>query len=375
MRVKKYKAATMQEAMKVIRSELGQDAVILNSKTVQTGGFLGLFTRKQIEVIAAADQDDRPRVQTKEPAVQSLPDLEEKADIEQPSAGREKISDEIKSLKNLVLSLQDEDRGFTVPAPVQKVIELLKSQEVNSAERTEAADFLMGEWYRNGSLSYEDLLQKTEEYLVGKLHSERFGRSTSFRKFICLAGPTGVGKTTTLAKLAADAMLNHHKTVAFITADTYRIGAIEQLKTYAEILNAPVEVCYTAEDFKQAKEKFSDVDTVFVDTAGRNFRNKQYVTELMNAIDFTEDAETYLVLSAASKLQDMKEIALQFKVLPISQVIFTKLDETAVSGTMYEFLLSTGMGAAYFTAGQNVPDDLEQASGERLVSYMLRGTK
>ena len=100
------------------------------------------------------------------------------------------------------------------------------------------------------------------------------------KKYINIVGPTGVGKTTTLAKVAAETMLNQRKKVAFITTDTYRIAAIDQLKTYAKILNIPIEVAYNLEDFKRAADRFSHYDIVFIDTAGRNFRNEQYVKDL-----------------------------------------------------------------------------------------------
>ena len=166
-------------------------------------------------------------------------------------------------------------------------------------------------------------------------------------------------------------MLKQNKRVAFITTDTYRIAAIDQLKTYAKILNVPIEVAYNLEDFQKAIERFSHYDIVFIDTAGRNFRNADYVKDLQSIIDFSVDMETYLVLSLSSKQKDMEEIYSQFSMIPIKQVIFTKADETSTYGAMVNFMIKNEIGAAYVTNGQNVPDDIEMATPQLLVEMVL----
>ncbi len=191
------------------------------------------------------------------------------------------------------------------------------------------------------------------------------------KKYINIVGPTGVGKTTTLAKVAAETMLNQRKKVAFITTDTYRIAAIDQLKTYAKILNVPIEVAYNLEDFKRAADRFSHYDIVFIDTAGRNFRNEQYVKDLGNIIDFSNDLETYLVLSLTSKQTDMDAIYRQFSTIPIKQVIFTKADETATYGSMINFIQRNQIAPFYITNGQNVPDDIVRATPTNIVNTIL----
>lgn len=180
-----------------------------------------------------------------------------------------------------------------------------------------------------------------------------------------------MGKTTTLAKAAADSILIHNKKVAFITTDTYRIAAIDQLKKYAEILNVPVEVAYNLEDFKKAAERFADYDVIFVDTAGRNFRNQEYVEDLSRIIEFNTEMETYLVLSLTSKEKDMDDIYHQFSLIKIKQTIFTKADETSTYGTMLNFIIRHQVGVAYLTNGQDVPNDIETASPELIASKIL----
>lgn len=161
------------------------------------------------------------------------------------------------------------------------------------------------------------------------------------------------------------------KKVGFITTDTYRIAAIDQLKTYAHILQAPLEVCYNADDFRAAKQRLADCDVVFIDTAGRNFRNPHYVAELQQTIEFDSETETFLVFAATGKYNDMKAIYDRFSVLPIDRLIVTKLDETDTYGAVVNFLLESRVGVAYLTNGQNVPDDMVEASADRFVHLLF----
>ena len=174
-----------------------------------------------------------------------------------------------------------------------------------------------------------------------------------------------------MAKIAALCLLKYKKKIAFITTDTYRIAAIEQLKTYANILNVPIEVCYNVEDFQKAKILFENYDLVFIDTAGRNFRDPKYVAELKNIIDFKKDMETYLVLSLASKQCDMEEIYQQFSSIEIDKLIFTKADETSSYGAMLNVIHSWRKATAYITNGQNVPDDIVTATPENVINHII----
>ena len=146
--------------------------------------------------------------------------------------------------------------------------------------------------------------------------------------------------------------------MAFITTDTYRIAAIEQLKTYARILNVPLEVAYNVDDYKAAIAKLSDYDVILVDTAGRNFRDSKYITQLTNLIDEVPGIFTYLVLAITVKPKDLHDVFEQFKQIPLKEVIFTKVDETTQYGSMLSITLLNNIGIAYLTNGQDVPDDL-----------------
>ncbi|WLD95171.1 flagellar biosynthesis protein FlhF [Alkalihalobacillus sp. AL-G] len=375
MKIKKYIAPTMPDAMKRIRQDFGKDGVILNSKEVRTGGFLGFFTKPALEVIAAYDPDPLSTGNVMEQSEKPLPTIKNPA--KQSSIEQEPV-DEINE-KNL-FRIQDKAKdkpipfvGPHLPQSIEKLTHSLTAQGIQPELRTAVVDHLLRSWYREDSESVaEQLIEKWLEESLLKLISDRpFGEFDYTKKFLNLIGPTGVGKTTTIAKIAADAVLNKKKKAALITTDTYRIAAIDQLKTYAEILNIPLEIAYNNEDFKQAKERFKDYDVIFVDSAGRNFKNKQYVQDLKQIIQFDSEMENYLVLSMTSKYSDMIKIANQFTSVPIKKLIFTKKDETDTYGDLLNILHETGLGIAYVTTGQNVPDDITEATPQQIVSLLI----
>ncbi|MBB6175778.1 flagellar biosynthesis protein FlhF [Anoxybacillus eryuanensis] len=362
--MKKFVASSMPEAMKMIRAELGNDAVILNSKVVHKKGFLGLFARKNIEVIAAVDP---------KPATPPVQKIKEKRKERTEPMRDEQLLKEIHELKATIHQLSH--GGELYPTPLKMIDGHLIDQEISDDVRAMFMSTLLQRWYTSGAnASYEEVKQWLHEEIVHALSSLSFGGMSFQKKFVNVVGPTGVGKTTTLAKMAADCVIKHRKKAAFITTDTYRIAAIDQLKTYAKILNVPLEVCYNLDDFRQAKEKLASYDIIFIDTAGRNFRNAQYVNDLKEMIDFNEEMETFLVLSLTAKWRDMKDIYTQFSIIPIHKFIFTKVDETSRHGAMLNMMIQCGIGAAYMTHGQNVPDDIVEATPQ-LVANMVTGVE
>ncbi|MFE4893892.1 flagellar biosynthesis protein FlhF [Peribacillus butanolivorans] len=379
MKVKKYMAPSMAEAMKRIREELGSDAIILSSKAVYIGGFLGLFKKRNIEVIAAIDPVSQPNQMVTKQKTKKLPvkqEISSNSTITQE--GNNESTDllkELEGLKDMIKSIQiTSDRHY--PRKLQKINDYLTEQEVDVQLRSQIMDELLEKWFALKQQSTDEEVQGwLEEALFEILEKVQNGKPGLQRKYINIVGPTGVGKTTTLAKVAAETMLRYGKKVAFITTDTYRIAAIDQLKTYAKILNVPIEVAYNLEDFKKATERFSHYDFVFIDTAGRNFRNPQYVKDLSEIIDFTYEMETYLVLSLTSKQKDMEDIYRQFASIPIKQVIFTKADETSTFGAIFNFIHAHKLGAAYITNGQNVPDDIEKATSLQLLKTAFGAKK
>ncbi|MBB5172059.1 flagellar biosynthesis protein FlhF [Texcoconibacillus texcoconensis] len=404
MKVKKFLAKDMPEAMKKVRSELGDDAVILNSKNVETGGFLGFFTKKNIEVIAAIDphqlsdakrsqkkenqgynqtnkytnkQTNVSETRTKPPKRPEPPKAQEKfqtANLQKKDSEYE-LKKEIEDLKGLVQKMSGTstpNEGY--PPPLEAVNRRLKDQEVIDTIRYQVMKDLLRFYYTSGETSEESTVKEwAENALKDVLPNVTFGGINFDKRFLNVVGPTGVGKTTTLAKIAAHASLNDNKSVAFITTDTYRIAAVEQLKTYAKILNVPVEVAYSIDDFKKAKEKLSGYDVILVDSAGRNFRNPLYVEQLSQVIDFDNEMETHLVLALTSKYRDMSKIIEQFQLIDIDKLILTKEDETDTSGAALNLVCDYQIGISYMTDGQNVPDDMSEATADSLVQKVVRG--
>ncbi|RID87152.1 flagellar biosynthesis protein FlhF [Peribacillus asahii] len=383
MKVKKYTAESMTEAMKFVREELGADAVILSSKPIYIGGFLGLFKKRRIEVVAAIDSTaesnqtvvkQEPRKVKPSSVLEQLPKPVSsesiKKDLETPNSD---LLKEIADLKGMITGLRatgTEDIHYPeLLAPAHAV---LVKQEIAASIRTEVMDVLVAKWRM---AKHEVTQEEVQDWLKSALAEQIEWISKEDlafqKKYINVVGPTGVGKTTTLAKVAAQTVLKERKKVAFITTDTYRIAAIDQLKTYAKILNVPIEVAYNLDDFKRAAERFAHYDLVFIDTAGRNFRNAQYVKDLGDIIDFTEEMETYLVLSLTSKQRDMEDIYRQFSTIPLKHIIFTKADETATYGAMINMMQQYQLAPAYITNGQNVPDDLMKATPVNILNLLF----
>jgi len=222
--------------------------------------------------------------------------------------------------------------------------------------------------------SLEGRKQELEKLLLQTLASVRNPQPISdSSKVVAFVGPTGVGKTTTVAKLAALHVLTGNKKVGLITADTFRIAAIEQLKTYATILNIPLAVIQNPEDVKPALQSMSECDLILIDTAGRSFREDIQVAEIKLLLSELPVDETFLVLSATSKPEDMEYIARRFDSVPIDKLLFTKLDETSTYGAIFNLLLCYQKPISYVTTGQNVPDDIEVASLEKLLKVVLEG--
>ena len=197
-------------------------------------------------------------------------------------------------------------------------------------------------------------------------------------KVVFFVGPTGVGKTTTIAKIASKYKVDYERKVAFITADTYRIAATEQLRVYANILDAPMSIVYSKEELNAAIEKLSDYDIVFVDTAGFSHKNAAQCEEMKKLIDGVDEVfekETYLVLSATTKYKDLVDIVNIYNDIAKYKIIFTKLDETTTYGNLLNIKLYSGADLSYTTNGQNVPDDIELFDTQKIVKQLLGGTK
>ena len=370
MKVKKYAAPTMPEVMKQIRNELGSEAVILNSRKVKrSGGFMGLKKKSLVEVVAALDPVPKPLNQ----GTKLMETNDPLSEYKRTSDSAAHVLNEIQVLKKLIH--QSTMNKSKYPAIYQSIYMYLLEQETDETVACRILDQVVSfHESENIEPTRERVKQDVKKEIMIQLEALSYKPISSEQKVVHFVGPTGVGKTTTIAKIAAKSVLKEGKRVAFITADTYRIAAVEQLKTYARILNVPVEVVYTKEDYINAVKKLEDYDFILVDTAGRNFREEIYINELSDSIESDITIDIYLVLSLTSKAKDLMEIYEQFRYLPINQVILTKIDETRQYGSMLNLALEKKTGIAYITNGQDVPDDLMEATPELIANYCTGGS-
>jgi len=346
MQVKKYVGENIQDVIWKVKGDLGADAVIIHTRRYKDGGFLGIFGGKdKVEVVAAVAQLDA-------------------------SFNLEKQITELKSFIQKVVAKPNGGNRFT-PA----VEELYNSLRENELEPSLAEEL---SWEIEKSIPATDLAKKTMilDFLEKMLKSNILVGEpieTGKGKLIAVIGPTGVGKTTTLAKLTAYFSLIENKSVALITADTYRIAAVEQLRTYGEIMGIPVEAVYTPKELAFAVEKYQDKELIFLDTAGRSQKKEQQMAELQDFLNAVQPEEIYLLLSATTKYKDLIDIAESFQQVNFHKLIFTKLDETNSYGSMLSFLYHLKKPVAYLTVGQNVPDDIKKASYDELFNSFFKG--
>ena len=346
MRVKKFTGRTIQEAVENLRQEFGRDAVILHT-TQKRRWFWGRIGPKRYEVVGAYDANYRSanrnaRASTAARPLGAEPE-QEVADYRPDPAW----SETVQSLYS---------RLIRVDIPKDLSVQLIK----------EVLSQLPKEDWNNKAKLWNQLTAVT----AGRLKTSEPWEFDGTPRIVALIGPTGVGKTTTIAKLAANFSLVADRKVGLITVDTYRIAAVEQLKTYAEIIGLPLHVAYSPRELKEGIAKLRDRDLILIDTAGRSQNNQLHIAELRNFFDGIE-AEMHLVISATTKPRDVDQIISVFGQLPIDRVIITKLDETSAYGVLLHTCERAKAPIAFVTTGQGVPEDIEVADGQRIAQLIL----
>ena len=369
MKMKKYTASTMAEAMKKVQKDFGDEAIIISSKPIYSKGFLGLFKKKYFEVVIGIERTTMSSIENIE---LKSNDVIEKNSITLQPTHVEEIRHELVTLKDLIKKQQTATTKY--PVIFTSIIEQMEHQELDKKLITSISDELF-DMYKNSreELTTQQLIRFAKMALRQELDQFSIGNQSFDKRFINVVGPTGVGKTTTIAKMAARAVLEKRKKIGFITADTYRIGAIEQLKTYANLLQAPVEVVYSHEDYVKAIDNLKHCDLIFIDTAGRNYNESKYINDLVELIDINKETENYLVLALTAKQRDLEVIIEQFERLPITKLIFTKLDETNSIGPIVKLMIKYNKGLAYYTNGQEVPEDIVEATLDKIVELIFQG--
>ncbi len=419
MKIKTYQALTMREALKSIKEELGPDAVILSTKEVRRGGHLfGLFSRPVIEVTAATDYAARATsgggqapvrngvrsptesvpavqksaflnalhasIQSAGEAVDATPGPARQNHCASAAAGVERelrkqleqIKAELRSLHAMVRSMEWKPVGdpkSDSSAPEERLYQNLVAQGVQplTAESllTETKSRLLPA-DRHLPVAWRQALHRTVTEHT-KVSGPLLGPGE--QKIVLFIGATGVGKTTTIAKLAAHYRVKEKRSVALITLDTYRMAAVEQLQTYAKVLGVTLDLALTRREALEGIRRRRSSELILIDTAGRSPMDAEGLNELKDLVTIGHPLETHLVLSATTSERDLLQALTRYARLPIDRLLFTKLDEASGFGGILDTMLLTGLALSYFSTGQRVPDDLELASPERLANLLLGG--
>ena len=370
MHIRTFRAASLQDALEQIRHQMGPDASVLHTRQVRDG-WMGWLGRTYVEVTAGLKDTHSPRIVDTEGE-------QREREIDSRFATQRAATSSAFPALNAGLNGPGGDEPTSIPLQLQAYREELIAAGVAPAIATRWIDATisfassMGDGSGRGTPWLEHL-QRT----VGR--SLRIGSpirvQADDRRIVALVGPTGVGKTTTVAKLAAGFRIEARRRVGLLTIDTFRIAAVQQLRAYAEIMDLPMEVVENPEQMKPALERMGDVDLVLIDTAGRSPRSDARIDQLVEILRSAQPDETHLVLSATSSASSIQLALEGFSPVRPTSVILTKLDETRqTAGVISELVASDsfpGVPLSYTTNGQQVPDDISTADAETLLSRLL----
>lgn len=433
MIIKKFTARTEEEAVRQAKAELGDNIVIMNVKNVSGKGLFGFLKKRQVEVtVAKEEENDRypgaggqkknaeeanlretfrqvAKAAGMDKTTEDLSGGTKKQqtsygggfdqrldDREIPSQGREVpdgshklLVEKLDSLQNMIeKKLQEEDESQAEAqtpeeteedSEMMRFMKLLYNTMLDNEVHEKYANQIIDEMEKNvrENQPFDHALADVYQKMILK-----FGKAVPIEKdgkslrVVFFVGPTGVGKTTTIAKIASKFQVEEKRKVALFTADTYRIAAAEQLRTYANILEVPFRVIYSVEELQRGVRDFKDYDFILVDMAGHSPHNpalRENMDVFINGLDEGIEKEVHLVLSATTKYRDLLNIVESYSNIENYKIIFTKLDETKTIGNLLNLKLYTGAGLSYITCGQNVPDDIEVFNPQKTVKQLLGG--
>jgi flagellar biosynthesis protein FlhF len=385
MELKTYRARSMHEALTLVRQELGPDAAVLHTREVPTRALFGLIRGVPwIEVTASAGVNVPsrlpPRVRESVLAYEAASSAPSPTAAGMPPAtGAESghpLEGQISDLQKMVRQLcQRSQRG---PGELPESLFRLFTELIDADVGEELARELVERVRRDAPAG------ESEDCLLARARVARLIESEiqvagpiavtpGRRRLIALVGPTGVGKTTTIAKLAANFRLKEKRRVGLITVDTYRIAAVEQLRTYADIIDLPMQVVSSPREMHHALARLAGLDLILMDTAGRSARDEIKIQELKAFLSEAGADEVHLVLSSVASARTLQHTAERFSVAGTTSLILTKLDEATGLGNVLSLLRSSRLPLSYLTNGQNVPDDIEVARAGRVAQWMLEG--
>ena len=430
MQFKKYTAASMREALQAIKRDLGADAMIVATRQLDAG----LFKKPRLEVTAALPAEEAPAAEAATPPQRNTQRASRTGDLSgtlgdylaaaqqqpaprdppgaQPAAERyglaggaddapgfdgklEPLRQEIRELRRHLHNAEHDGNGQAVlqelaglrgmlsnlslrgggPSLPDAVADVLAAADVDPTLAAELVAAARARAERNAGDDrvpvLRDELVALKQILTAELpvDSSFFAPHNGPRR-IALIGPTGVGKTTTLAKIAAHAALVHHRSVALVSLDTYRIAAYEQLRQYASLMSVPVTLARDAAGFAEAMRAYQNVDLLLIDTAGRGTADKSHHSQLCDMFS-AHRVQTYLALSAATRRQELRGIVRAFAALDPQALVFTKLDETLALGALVNASRACGVPITFVTHGQRVPEDLGLPDAGELASRLV----
>jgi flagellar biosynthesis protein FlhF len=416
MQLRTFAASTMAEALVQVKNELGGDAVILHTRTFHRRRWLGLRKVEVVEItaghgLATARRQPRPRAAAAATAASAmratnptlgalaatrrqvisttpaLPPARTTAEasrqfLEMPAANTAamlNLSNEMTSLKAMVHDLVKQTRQAQAPNVPEDLldfyVQMVQSQvaaELASEVLKNLRNSLRPDQLKQPSVVQEKLAEQLEKMLP--VSGPIVRKKSVGPHVVALIGPTGVGKTTTIAKLAANLKLREKKSVGLITIDTYRIAAVDQLKKYADIIGSPLQVVGSPEELHAAIDSMSECEFVLIDTAGRSPSDSLKLQELKNFLAVAEPDEVHLVLSSTGSQECIESAVDRFMHVRVDKIIFTKLDEAVHVGVVLNVARKVGKALSYVTTGQDVPDDIEVGKGRRLAQLILTGT-
>ncbi len=403
MIIKKFQGKTENDAVEAAKKELGSNVVIMNVRNVKRKGILRFFLSETVEVTVALEEENERYApvrseekrepvlpagsmgypQAREPYQNRKLVVEDLNEEKRDNAFLEEKLNNLHSLLEQQFQKPEEERvedEEEAPASeLEKFMKLLYNTMLDNEVSEKYANQIIDEIEKSAkpNIPFDYALTNIYQKMILK-----FGKQEGLTppekgpKMVFFIGPTGVGKTTTIAKIASRYIVDEKKKVALITADTYRIAAAEQLRTYAGILEVPFRIVYSREEIGEAYRDFIGYDYVFVDTSGHSYQNeeqKETMKGIVHSVDGTAEKEVFLVLSATTKYRDLLKIVDAYTEVTDFKLIFTKLDETSAYGNLLNVKLYTGAALSYVTCGQNVPDDLEDFNPQKTVKQLLGG--
>lgn len=385
MNIKRYVVGDMQEAMMKIKAQLGSDAIILSNRPVRKKGVAGWFRKPMMEVMVAYESGPRngsARQEKAEEAARAVelaqalqearaaqaqppqqPPSQPQVQPQPPQPARPDKLDEMEkrmeSLNAAMLEIAGKLHGNSAPHRYCKEIQQQYFHLIDHEVEESIARALADEAQDISDKRKADPVEAFEQAVRCRLGEAEGIRTQRFKRTVAVfIGPTGAGKTTTIAKLAARYAIHEKAKVGLVTADAYRIAAHEQIKTYSDILGVPLKTVYKPEEIAEALEELEDADIVFVDTPGKSPNDKAHPEEIASIIEHSGASEVFLVISATTGYKSCAMAADQYGFVKDFKVLLTKLDETPTAGMYLNARAITGKPLSYITNGQSVPDDI-----------------